>query len=175
MVKNLGILLVIILLFGQADDHYIEWQQSRKLNWDDFQGPIDDESSYKAHTKSKLSVGWECDEGIFNFHAVAKFDKEVSWKADVLTDELLAHEQLHFDICELYARKARLRIQAFKNGCALSQEEVKAILKKNMADWEAYEELYDEESDHNRNREEQVRWENKVAAELEALSKYALK
>ena len=118
-------------------------------------------------------MSWDCNGNAFTFTATSKFDKENSWKRDVRTAELLAHEQLHFDLAELYARKMRKHFALLPNACALSTDEVAAQAREIQDAWGAREELYDVESEHSRNRPEQLRWEAMVLKEMAALAKYA--
>lgn len=173
MVQRIAfILLSSFLLLG--GDNYIEWSADRKLEWDDFRGPVDEESSFAAHTWSKISLGWDCDDDVFTFTAVAKFDKDQSWKRDNISPKLLAHEQLHFDITELYARRMRKHFQQVPDGCALSNEEVESQFNAILKDWRDRQKLYDKETAHSKNQAEQARWEQMVAGELKTLSKYAV-
>ena len=166
------VLLLFCLLFFNGDDKYIPWEAERKLTWEDFTGPADMESSSKAYTWSKISMGWDCEDNVFKLNAVAKFDKSRSWKKDVLTPALLAHEQLHFDITELYARKMRAHFANLPNACKLTTEEVKAQSQKILDAWTARQDQYDQETRHSKEKEEQARWELLIAKELKSLSKY---
>ncbi|MEY3443690.1 MAG: hypothetical protein RLZZ519_1971 [Bacteroidota bacterium] len=172
MTKTIGWLLFCVLFFT-GGDHYIVWDATRKLTWEDFAGPADMETSSKAYTWSKISMGWDCEDGVFKLTAVAKFDKNRSWKKDILTPALLMHEQLHFDITELYARKMRAHFAALPKACDLSTDEVKAQAQQILDAWNARQLQYDEETRHSKEKEEQIRWELLIAKELKTLSKYA--
>lgn len=174
MVKTFAILLLCVLLGAKVGERYIVWNAEQKLSWDDFSGVADETSEYKAITKSKISIGWDCTDKVFAFEATAKFDKENSWKKDHVTDELLAHEQLHFDLAELYARKMRKHFSKLPNGCALTTEQITTITQQIIGEWGDREDLYDKETDHSKNPIEQARWEKMVRQELEALQRYAL-
>lgn len=168
--------IAIVLLFSfllVGGDQFIAWSADRKLTWEDFAGPVDEESSYTAHTWSKISIGWECDGDIFHFTATAKFDKELSWKREAITPKLLVHEQLHFDITEVYARRMRKHFAQVTNGCSLSQSDMEEQINAMMQEWRDRQKLYDKETSHSKNKEEQTRWELMIQGELKALSKYA--
>lgn len=162
------------LLCVGTGERYLAWSTESKLVWEDFAGPVDEASTFKAFTQSKISMGWECDGSVFTFNAVAKFDRENSWKGDGLTDELLAHEQLHFDLAELYARKMRKHFSNLPNACNLPVEEIQAQGGKFLEDWGQREKLYDRETQHSKNRQEQQRWQAMVAQELSSLGRYAV-
>jgi hypothetical protein len=65
-------------------------------------------------------IGTKDATGRNNFFVTAALDKSRSWvRASVLarSDQVLAHEQVHFDICELIARRLRQRIaQVYEAG-----------------------------------------------------------
>jgi hypothetical protein len=172
MTKTIAMLVLGVLLLASGE-RYMEWEPDRKLTWDDFGGAPDNASTFKAYTKSKLIASWACEGDIFTFTAIAKFDKAGSWKKDVLTDHLLAHEQLHFDLAELYARKMRKHFSKLLDGCGLTTDEIKEQASAIQTEWEKREKQYDEETEHSKNREEQARWQQMVSSELKLLSKYA--
>lgn len=172
MAKTFAFFLCCMLLFAGSEP-FIPWNAQQKLIWDDFQGPADEASSSKAYTWTKISMGWECDGDVFKLTAIAKFDKARSWKKDVLTPALLAHEQLHFDITELYARKMRAHFASLTDACKLSTEEVSAQGQKLLDEWNARQKLYDKETAHSKIKDEQARWEVMVAKEIKALAKFA--
>ena len=63
--------------------------------------------------------------------------KPASWvKPDKLQDGLLAHEQLHFDICELYARRMRDRFTQSSPGLLTYDSVLKTIFPN--PEWQAY-------------------------------------
>ncbi len=173
MVKSLLALLFCLLFLSGGDDRYIVWEADRKLTWEDFTGPANEEVSSKAYTWAKISMGWDCEDNTFKMTAIAKFDKSKSWKKDVFTPYLLAHEQLHFDITELYARKMRSHFASLPDACKLSTEEVKAQSQTILDAWNARQLQYDEETRHSKDKEEQARWDLMIAKEIKALAKFA--
>lgn len=149
------------------------WQEERKLTWDDFQGEPDEESKHDAWTVSGFTqLEWECDEqGQFTFKgAQAYFDQSESWvKPDKKSDDLLQHEQGHFDITELYARKLRQELRKIKCDHKTQEEiqkEVDAAYEKIEKEWDAEQEKYDDETDHGRNKDKQKEWNEKIKKQL---------
>ena len=154
-------------------ERYIEWRADTKLTWDDFKGPADSESSKIAMTKSKLKYKWDCDEGEFKFTITARFDRGKSWKQGKITDHILAHEQLHFDITELYARKMRRFLTKLEDPCDLSSDEMKEKMTRILEKWDNRQKQYDRETHHSKDHPEQERWEQMIGKELSSLEKYA--
>ena len=96
----------------------------------------------------------------------AYFYPNESWyKPDICDDFILGHEQLHFDISELFARKMRrkLRRTSFSDNV---KAEIRKIYKDILKELKDYQELYDWETDFSRNREKQLEWNKKITEAL---------
>lgn len=127
---------------------FFTWNENRKLNWNDFQGkPMDNVGEvamaasaveFYYYTKNK-EVGWT---------VTAKYFPKLSWsKKKLQSDYILKHEQLHFDITELYARLFRQRLkESVKSTKDLNK--LKAISKQIMKEWNDEENDYDRETNH---------------------------
>ncbi|MBP6625471.1 MAG: DUF922 domain-containing protein [Chitinophagaceae bacterium] len=133
-----------------------------KLTWDDFQMlPPADKSAMSANTTS----GIQCKTSLKNHEVVitcgAYFEKLKSW-TKLHDSVLLRHEQLHFDIAELHARyiKKELKSSIRLKG---DYKKIKQILQSNIQALEQYQQLYDEETNHGLNIENQAIWEQKIA------------
>ena len=88
----------------------IQWENNQKLTWKDFKGKPNKRSPYKAMTFASVSsnlISFSKNE--LKIEILCHFIKNKSLKT-IETDELLRHEQLHFDIAELAARKMRERV-----------------------------------------------------------------
>ncbi|HSP39953.1 MAG TPA: hypothetical protein VLN46_00870, partial [Gillisia sp.] len=100
--------------FSQYDPGKIFWEQDG-LTWEDFKALPNEESKFDANTNAGLSFSW----GVKNtngdieltYEVTSYFNPKLSWvKIDSDNDYLLKHEQLHFDITELHARKLRKKL-----------------------------------------------------------------
>lgn len=167
----LALLFVPAVILG--GDHSLPWQANKKLTWDDFQGPIDHSSDMSAHTTSRINYKWACNEGVFEVEVESAFDRSRSWVKEWRTDGLLAHEQLHFDITEWFARKLRKTLEGLEDACHMPSEEIKAKANKIRKEWKATQDQYDRDADHGRYHEGQVKWEERVGEEMEALEEFA--
>ena len=173
---KLLLFIILALTLQPADsgsERYLTWAAEEKLSWNDFMGDPDISTEMKAHTNSKLKFRWTCDNNKLNFTVSASFDRHTSWKKADVTDHLLAHEQLHFDITELYARKLRKAVLELENPCVLPGADLKALAKTFHIAWKEREEAYDMESDHSMDLVVQAEWAAMIAKELEALSAFA--
>lgn len=104
----------------------------------------------------------------------ATFSINTSWVIKKYeTGELLKHEQLHFDIIELFARKLRKRILNTKITTKGTQEQLKKLQTDLQNEENAYQNLYDKQTDHSRNKQKQKEWGEKIAKELKELEDYS--
>ena len=88
-----------------------------------------------------------------DFEVNAYFYPEESWYKPAVCDTfILGHEQLHFDISELFARKmrGRLRNTTFSENV---KQEVRDIYQETLKELEAMQDRYDWETNFSRNRE----------------------
>ena len=85
----------------------IEWHPNRLLTLDNFQGPIEQRPA-QAGSATVFTYRYFTDPffGKVHFEVLAYFYPQESYfKPQVDSVYILAHEQLHFDLTELYARK----------------------------------------------------------------------
>ncbi len=98
----------------------IEWNEARKLKWSDYQGVINknDALGYvKTVYKIEIfpsNVQVDSQDRVIGYKqltAKAIFFKNKSWvTAEENLGQILQHEQLHFNIAELYARRLKKTI-----------------------------------------------------------------
>ncbi|MCS6916234.1 MAG: hypothetical protein RMK52_00890 [Chitinophagales bacterium] len=95
-----GVLLLLLSLSGGE----IIWSADRPLTYGDFRGRIPSGSPWAATTRSTIRFSYETVNGVLSrWDVQATFDPEGSWMR-VKDPAVLQHEQLHFDITEVYAR-----------------------------------------------------------------------
>ena len=108
----LAISLVTFLIEIPDDKKKIIWNQNYQLEWTDFKGKVDQKSDYGAITSSGISTSYEFKKDSILFKVIAVFYKQDSWTKESLQSELgLKHEQVHFDITEIAARRLRKRLR----------------------------------------------------------------
>lgn len=180
MIKLTFILLFISIQVSVAQDIELPWKASEKLTWDDFKATPDMDHPYAAITYSGMSYGFSADivnEEIYvNYKVNCFFVANKSWvKRRYLTDqELLLHEQLHFDITELFARKFRKKLGEMtftKNVKA----EIKAVYNRITKEKISTQKRYDLETDHSKNELSQKKWQLKIKNELQKLIEFGSK
>ncbi len=156
-------------------DNKISWNSNYKLKWSDFKGKPEAYSSEVAMAATSIQYYTEISNNQFKYTIAPYFYPNISWsKKNAQFDKVLAHEQLHFDITELYARKMR---QAFSNKVKSAKDHklASSIFDKIMKDWDEEQERYDRETNHGINDEQQQKWILYIEQQLNTLSDFATK
>jgi hypothetical protein len=86
---------------------------------------------------------------------------------------VLGHEQLHFDITELYTRKFRQQISELKVSNSIGSQ-LKKLHNSIKQDLASMQDSYDVETNYSRNVEQQAKSKAYIVTELTKLSKYKL-
>ena len=158
--------------FGQLEetieaDAMIEWSESRPLEWKDYTYRRIRLKGSMALTMVKHSVKGYLRNGLPEFEIKVLFRKPNSWTSDTTNLELLGHEQLHFDIAELYRRKIEAEIIKLQQKKEKKAGVYKAEIKRILDEFNVYSRRYDRESNHGKNKLEQAKWKEQVASSLE--------
>ena len=167
------------MLFQAPNDGEFTWNETKRLTWADFQGQPDANSDAVALTASGITFGYSYRQQrgsreIVSFTADvnAYFYPKLSWyHKDRANDYILQHEQLHFDLTELYVRKFRMAVQEIE-----ITKNIKSDLKKlqkgiNEA-LSAAQNQYDFETQHSIIPEAQKRWNDSIQIELVKLEEF---
>ena len=77
---------------------------------------------------------------------------------------MLSHEQLHFDISELFARRLRTRLRETRFSGRVKAE-VRKIFEQVNRELSGFQDRYDRETDFSRNPEAQQAW-NRAMSKL---------
>jgi len=171
MNQAVSLILFFSIFFSGHEGRYITWSATVPLTWDDFRGRPHVHSSVGAVTMSGISLNYEGTEGSLVATVKATFDKEESWvNLKAADDHVLRHEQLHFDITELYARKLRAALKRISSGIPKPEKVVEKLFDRYSGESKSYQDLYDKETDHSRNVKQQAAWEEKVKRELDLMA-----
>lgn len=146
----------------------IPWSSERKLVWTDFKGRPFKTAWAAATTASgiayEFSTSGTSDAPELTINVVTYFYPEKSWYREELCDSIvLGHEQLHFDISELYARKMQKRLAETKFTKNIKSE-IGAIFRQINRELGQFQNRYDHETNFSRDLEKQRFW-NKMIAE----------
>src|SRR5690606_34314099 len=96
-----------------------------------------------------------------------------SWTKDRTNADLLAHEQAHFDITELHARKLRLAFSLLPDGCVLNSEQISDLVNPIYAESDKMQTDYDKTTRHGLDKAAQEQWEILISESLKALEQAA--
>ena len=165
----IGLLLLVVSLSSSSNDSpdIIYWTADQQLRWQDFKGhPQYQYEDISAITSSGIVHYKGCKDGKINFKVQAYFEKKESWvKAEALTSHHLEHEQIHFDITELYARKLRKALSERTFYCG-EEAAFEVFVEAIQQNWQAEQQAYDLMTHHSIKKEEQKEWYHKIATEL---------
>ncbi|KQT18250.1 hypothetical protein ASG31_05855 [Chryseobacterium sp. Leaf404] len=169
-------LLLISFVFISAQKIY--WSEGRKLTWEDFQSDNNKDKDSSVVAFANVGMGYKAEtttdpKAPVTIKVLVFFDVQKSWKVDGITGEwTLNHEQLHFDIAELYGRILRKKIFDEIKNSKDYQTKFEEIYKSNLAEYKRFQRLYDKESNHGIDEEKQLFYNKTVAEELKKLDKY---
>ena len=155
----------------------LSWRDSYKLIWSDFKGNPDMLSSAVAITASGITFGFsvkQSDGKVVSFKTDidAHFYPEQSWyKPEKANSHVLQHEQLHFDITELHARKFRHRVSKLKVTGNMKEvlQKIHEDINKELT---AVQNSYDTETNYSRLASAQAKWQSYIKEELKKYAKY---
>ncbi|WP_225000011.1 hypothetical protein [Cesiribacter sp. SM1] len=174
--KNLKTCLFGILLltvqFAQAqssENGIKRWDLAIPLQWTDFSGkPDTPDTEFAAATYAglELDVVEVSFSGLVTFKVRAVFDSHRSWAhPDRKDDYVLAHEQLHFDIAEVYARRLERKLNSMQIKVKDKEVAKRLALQYNEAQMKE-QGRFDKDCVHGLDRKSQEGWRNKVDREL---------
>lgn len=159
----------------QQEDSLIFWSTRRKVTWIDFKGKPNYNEIFAATTYSGIRLVPNSYKDSIILIIKAYFEINTSWvKIKDSSILLLEHEQGHFDITEIGARKIRKIISnaTLKD----SKSALKFIKDTYYEQWSLKLELdddYDRETNTGSNKAKQKEWSEKIAKMLKELDDYS--
>lgn len=154
-------------------DKIIPWKFRRTLVWDDFRSDPKKEGDAVASTSTSLGLSYQVREGKLTYHITCDFSKEKSW-GSLKTDYILAHEQAHFDITELHARKLYQALSYYTFNPVTFKSDIGVIYNRIVKEKEDMQETYDSQTDHSRRRHRQADWLERIEQMLEDTQSFAV-
>jgi len=168
------LILIPLFLFGlmNAQDK-IFWDKNHKLDWADFKSKYQPGTSNAAAT-TFCGISYLLNSSTKKFTSrqvkiESFFIPSKSWaQLEYRTDLILMHEQSHFDIAELFARRFRKLISDKMMDAKTLQKFYTGIYD----DYKDYQQDYETVTNHGRIREKQLEYSAKIDAEIEKLSDF---
>ena len=157
----------------------IDWDKWIKLNQSNFKASSKGSPGFAvATTASAFGFSIVDNNGSISGNIYVRFYCEKSWwnpeyKDSDILDDILEHEQLHFDICELYGRKLYKEIIILRNSGRLTEKYIDRLYDKIEKQYSDYQDKYDKETNHSIDRTEQAKWNRRIKKELAQLSIYS--
>lgn len=157
----------------------IQWVDSRKLNWQDFKATSKPtEILTDAAACTYCGFGFETNRVTLfkktKFFIYNKFYCDKSWKSEAVagaSNDVLQHEQTHFDLSEVYARKlSRALTEAGLTMANLN--EANNIYNTIRDEYVNRQQAYDMETQHGKNQKSQLEWNDRISQELDELANY---
>ncbi len=169
-----------VIASAETQPPHISWSQDQPITWDLFQAsPPDDAARRSEAAAIHMTVSWHtqytasCSDGVHWMSHVSSvvvtntMEPTLSWVVpgrQTLT--VLHHEQLHFDLSEVYRRKIERSLQQIGSCQALTEQEafrqldhqVKQVASALLARLSEMQELYDAQTSNGTNPDEQRRW-----------------
>jgi hypothetical protein len=183
-----------ILSFSSLNDpRFIEWKQDHKLMWSDFMGNFDSklfstgtrssdrivqqgDSTFTYHTEMdaycyhQISFNSNYFGDTIAFDVKTLFDRTKSWTQTNST-YILNHEQRHFDLAELHARKFRKYLMDSVH--SFDPKKMQSDFQRYSNIMEQDENNYDALTQHSIDVNEQERFNQSIDSGLNALAAYS--
>lgn len=195
MTWNRAVLAVLLLAATAGDataacrDHYEDdvTTSYRPVSWDDFKGRLSSRHnqgaariatalhlrSFEVEVAREEDGGWVARPREICLHA--EMDKlRSAYRSDGKNDRSLLHEQTHFDITEVFARRLRRRLAGLEERGASDTAAELALRRRLQQElaashraWDDTQDRYDRETRNGRSRVKQRRWDKQVRRWLE--------
>lgn len=169
MKYKLTTLMLCIGIF--ASSQIIEWSPDTKLHKNDFQGKIPDNTI--NHAGTAYNIGYEILSnsiwtGRMKIRIYVIFNTSESWLNEAFyTDDLLNHEQKHFDIAQIFAYKLQHLINKEIKNSKDFNVKFEMINKLIGDECISFQKKYDAETDHGTIVDVQKKYDNDIKQLLE--------
>ncbi len=163
------IMLLNIQLFSQKaavldNDDIIIWSAARLLTWNDFKKVKNKKEDVQKKAISSIGLRFIA---VYNqyktcsFEVVPYFDKKHSRITAKRSELLLKHEQYHFNIAELLARKFREHQDTLDQE-KLEKNEYELVINWYKRVYKSYQDNYDSATKHGADVKNQKNWKRKL-------------
>jgi hypothetical protein len=196
--KRTALMLIVVMIAGsvmtigataQVPEH-VSWGAGQPISWGLFLAPYPQDGCLQAEAAAiHMTINWSVsyvidydrnrgawygyvDESMIN--VTNTMEPSLSWAASQgRSANVLDHEQRHFDLNEVYARKL-LSLLALPHALGTGKDEVRTALRKEINVAAAavldmasqMQSLYDDETAHGMNADVQANWAAKIDAWL---------
>ena len=167
------LLFFSVLGFAQTNPcDSIVWRANRPLKWNDFKAKPESNVVRAANTHSGFVRSWVVKDYLLKTVMVANFNPCLSWSKNKGSDRLLRHEQLHFDITEIFKRLYYKRVAEAAYTPSTINGLMKSIYQNIIVEMQIMQENYDVQTHNSLDADQQAVWQQKVAGLLNGLRAY---
>jgi Bacterial protein of unknown function (DUF922) len=176
-----GVLAWCALVAGQAPEQteeVIVWSAARQLDWKDFKAKPEGGALGGARIAISHDYSIGCRDGVLQARVRAIMQPARSWVTYRIVSSGLAsrvglrHEQLHFDLAEVYARRIRKLMQELPRPCTQSDAELNAMAERVIKEHWDLQQRYEVQTEHGQVERQQNEWERKITSELKQLAAF---
>lgn len=160
------------LLPFNYDNEFIIWTE-KNLNWSNFREVKSKSDGFSASIYSEIYCPREITENNSGVYAYMSPSKSDRLNDSLISNQLLIHEQYHFNITEYYARLLRKEIVKIGED-KLTIVDIQSLYDKYELKRDSVHDLYDSISDHNVKYHEQRYWELKIDELLRETAYYEM-
>lgn len=162
-----------------AADEVIVWSATRKLDWKDFKGKPPAGTLGGALSAISHDYAAGCRDDALQVRVQTIFMPRQSWVTYRIAASGLAsrvgivHEQIHFDLAEVYARRIRKMFRELRDPCPRSDAELMGMAERVIKEHWTAQRRYDTETENGQVERRQNDWQKKIDGELAALAEFA--
>jgi hypothetical protein len=175
MRKILFISLALSPLFclsQDKDEELLFWTAGHRLTWTDYKGKADPSTGAAASTATFLGIDYTFSPKGLTYTITCSFSKTRSWGLHK-NEYILQHEQGHFDIAEIFARKLNMKMATYKFNRSSYKADLQKIYDDVVNEKEEIQNAYDKETDHSIKKDKQAEWLKKIEKMLKEYEAYA--
>jgi len=170
-------MLVLLMTNANAQSSLIScdgiiWDSNRKLSWSDFMASANQSIPYAAMTFESINYSYNWVDNRLHFESKTAFSPCLSWTKYQEAENLLLHEQGHFNVAEIFRRllvKSVLENEINSSGV---KSKLSTIYQDIVQQKEAFQKQYDLETDYSRDVEKQLQWSKNIEKMLRQLDQY---
>ena len=160
-----------------AEEEIIVWNKNVKLKWTDYKAFLERDTPVAAASAVGIryeSITQSNERIILNVNAVFVKKKSGVWM-EKATDDGLLHEQGHFDLAEIYARKMRNELQnfQFKYEYGKFKSDIIKVYNAYSDSLSLMHRMYDKDTHYSCLPVKQKEWNQYIKNELKQLEKYS--
>ncbi len=138
------------------------WNAIAPLQYSDFKGAVPPVTPWDAVTNSCIWLEYSYDdESVISYTLQCVFDESNSWMR-LRSPEVLRHEQVHFNITEIYTRRLRHAIRQVTDWKGHPAENLNALFHQFNQKCAAMQDLYDAQTNHGMIAPMQQAWQRQT-------------